>query len=195
MSTITKIDGVKYVERNYKCIDCDWSWSQVTTEGAPMQGCPECHNVKTRDFTVLPDHATVKSKKKIGPKLPASKKKEKWNPAGGKAPSYSNGFMKKAAAYAFEEAQKQGATDMIDSGLREGDISAPPINNAVTHAMEKGFGMKNGWTGNEVPMNAVPSAGDNAGATAMRELQQGLQSNQLPDMLRSNLVHAPKEKR
>lgn len=193
MTTITKIDGVKYVERNYKCYDCQHTWSQVTTEHAPLQECPNCANNQTKGFGIIPDNEKVKHKKKLGPKVP-TKKTEKWNPAGGKAPGYSNGLIMKAANMAFEEAQKQGATDMMDTNIREGDISAPKINNAVTHTLEKGFGMTSGWTGNSVPMGAILNRGDSAGATALGELQSGLMSGQRPDMLRQNLVQPPKNR-
>lgn len=192
MTTTTTQDGVTYVERNYVCHDCSWSWTEVTIKGAKVSECPECE--KSEKIRVQPYGEPVKDTKVRGAKKPKSKTKP-LDFAAGKAPAITNGYMKKATAIAFKEMEQRGFTDMNDTNLRNGDISAPPINNSVTMAMDlmnrnsASFGGKTaGFTGD---FQAGPGASASDGSSVLREIQAGKHHDRLATAHR---IHEPRPK-
>jgi DNA-directed RNA polymerase subunit RPC12/RpoP len=190
MSRVTTIDGIKYVQRKYKCYDCGWSWEQVTTSDQPMQSCPHCANQEKYKLAAIGSEEEIKDKRKHGPKIPKSRVK-KLDFAGGKAPAVRNVAMAKAVSLAENMALSQGFSDIKDTNVREGDTNAPPIDNAVTRVLKQGYGLNSGWTGNEVPGYQGQRQTDTLGIQTLDGLQNDLKTGARPDMLRSNLIKDP----
>jgi predicted nucleic acid-binding Zn-ribbon protein len=88
----------------------------------------------------------------------------------------------KAADMAFEEAKKQGFSDMKDSGLRVGEVGAPPINNLITQTMGATGNM--GWTGGR-PVLPGMAHSDVGGNAALENLQKSIQSGSMPDLVKT----------
>lgn len=176
MTTHTQ-DGVTYVERDYKCLDCDWTWTQTTIKGADAPACPNCRNIDRNRFVAPGSGEKIKTK--VRGKTP--KKKEKvpgmpaYNPKGQ--------IAKQAAGLAYDECQKQGFTDMIDHGLRNGDIAAPKLTSLVAQVQDNVF--KGGWTGGTAPAYAGRSPVEHNGKEVMGEFQRGLAGNQIPDLIKN----------
>lgn len=178
MTSTVKQNGITYVERDYKCLDCDWAWSQVCVKGdaSDIPTCPNCQNIDRMRFSKPLRSEKIKSR--------TGKNKPKINPnikPGMPAYSPRGQRMKAAANMAFDEAQKQGFTDMRDSGLREGDICAPPLNSLPAMVQDKIF--KGGWSGGQAPQYGGPVATDAGGRAALGALQGGIMKGKVPDKL------------
>jgi hypothetical protein len=172
-------NGITYVERDYKCLDCDWTWNQVCVKGdnADIPSCPNCANINRQRFAAPGRHEEIKSK--------TGKRKPKKNPnvkPGMPAYNPRGQRQKKAADMAFGEAQKQGFSDMRDSGLRNGDICAPPLNTLVSNVQDKIFG--GGWSGGTAPAYSGAHPVDSGGGAAMGALQSGIMKGTVTDTLR-----------
>lgn len=180
MTTTTKQNGITYVERDYKCLDCDWAWTQVCIKGDPNDKpvCPNCQNIERGRLTTPSRGEEIKSK--TGKKIPKRSGKIAVKPG---MPAYSPraASRKEAANLAFDEAQKQGFTDMKDSNLREGDLCAPPLTSLVSTVQDKVF--HGGWTGGQSANYSGGPATDAGGASAMANLQSGLMKGGIPDKL------------
>lgn len=176
-STVTQ-NGVTYVERDYKCLDCDFAWTQTCVKGdaSDKPCCPNCQN--------LDQHRFVKPARGDEIKKHVAKKRPKKNPnITPGMPHYSPGGQRKvrAANMAFDEAKKQGFTDMRDAGLREGDICAPPLNTLVSTVQDKVMG--GGWTGGTASPYGGAVATDAGGKQAMGMLQGGIMNGRVADRL------------
>lgn len=176
-STVTQ-GGITYVERDYKCLDCDWAWTQTCVKGdaKDIPTCPNCQNVSK--------HRLAKPSRGEEIKTRTGKRQPKANPnvkPGMPAYSPKGQRIKAAANMAYDEAQKQGFTDMRDSGLRQGDICAPPLNSLVSHVQDNVF--KSGWTGGGAPTHGAPVATDAGGRQAMNVLQSGIMNGKVRDNL------------
>lgn len=199
MATTTKMDGVIYVERNYSCLDCDWTWSHVTTKGdkTPV-GCPECSKQEQQRVMVISDHTPVKDKVVRGKGKPKSKIAP-LKP--GEFPSIQtvkSSHRKQAVEMAYSEMESRGFTNMADSA-KEGDIYAPKLDNAVTRAMDmmKGTpGMSaTGFTGDYKGGQVSTVAGETGGSAALDGLRSGLQNGQIADKLaNTHRIYEPKAK-
>lgn len=167
-STVTQ-DGITYVERDYKCLDCDWTWTQVCVKGdtSDIPECPNCQNKNRNRLDKPLQGEAIKTKV-------AKRGRPKKNPniiPGMPAYSTRARSRKLAANMAFEEAQKQGFSDMVDSGLREGDICAPKLTSMVAQVQDKVF--KGGWTGGTASAYTA-SATPSGGTQTMAALQSGI---------------------
>lgn len=199
MATTTNIDGIIYVERNYQCHDCEWSWTHITVKGdqTPV-GCPNCEQHEKQRLSVVSDNILVKDKVRRGKSKPKSK-----IPAlkPGEFPAIQTmnaSHRKKAVDIAYQEMEQRGFTNMADNA-REGDIHAPKLDNAVTRAMETmnrtPGGMATGFTG-DYKGGTIPTIGDETGGTkALGSLQQSLKTGQRTDKLASaHRIYEPKAK-
>lgn len=167
METVSR-EGITWVTRGYQCLDCDWSWKQTCRKDEPLEAeCPECHNALKHRMNTAKTCA-VKDSRLHGEQPPA--RKTKVTP-GAPAIRSSKGRAALAAAdMAFNEAQKMGFSDMRDSGLRNGDICAPPVNNIVSQVQDKMFG--GGWRGSS---GAGAGPGDTGGRAALGMMTNGMQ--------------------
>lgn len=173
-------NGVTYVERNYKCLDCDWAWNQICVKGdaTDTPSCPNCKGVDKNRF--IPAGKNEKIKSKVAKKRPKDIGIDWDNPKiNYRTQKQTN--LKKAAGMAYEEAQKQGFTDMRDSGLRNGDICAPPLNSLVSTVQDKVFG--GGWSGGTAPQYAGANPVDAGGKAALGALQGGIINGKVRDPL------------
>lgn len=199
MTTTTKIDGITYVERNYSCLDCDWTWSHVTIKGdtTPI-GCPECAKQEKPRVMVISDHEEIKDKVVRGKGRPKSKIPP-LKP--GEFPSIQtvkSTHRKKAVEMAYSEMEQRGFSNMADNA-REGDIYAPKLDNAVTRAMDMmkgtpGMGAT-GFTGDYKGGTVSTAPGEAGGAAALDGLKSGLRNGQISDKLaNAHRIYEPKAK-
>lgn len=199
MATTTTQDGITYVERNYQCHDCDWSWKHITVKGdqTPV-GCPQCEQVEKQRLSVISDISPVKDKTRRGAGKPKSKI-PKLKP--GEFPAIqtmTSSHRQKAVDIAYSEMEQRGFTNMSDSA-QLGDVHAPKLDNAVTRAMDimnkTPGGMATGFTGDYKGGAVATIPGETGGNVALDGLRNGLQQGQIPDRLATaERIYEPKAK-
>jgi predicted nucleic acid-binding Zn-ribbon protein len=185
----------------YACDKCGCSWHYLYDENEARENvpCPECEKRKNKKKPFYSSKfffcGHIEKSKGCGFRFASNSKfmflecpNCKVNQAKREAESTAVRGEKGrnimlATELAYGEAQKQGFSDMQDSGMRQGDIAAPPLQNAVTFAMEK-MKMNTGWTGGEAVIPGM-SHGDVGGNAALQTLQNGLMSGNIPDMIKT----------
>lgn len=157
------------IERKYECLECALTWLVFhEKESEPVPPCPVCSAGK---------NLIVRTKKE--PKLKVGKPMRKLAKEKRGMPMIGNPIYNKIGKEALKIAEAAGFSNFRDEGLREGDISAPPLTSLVAQVQDNMMG--GGWNGNHTAMIPGARAADTGGNSTLSALQAG----KVPDMMKT----------